>query len=76
MTGTPHGVVNSVIDDAANNIVVGEVFAQEIGGIVYYLDKHGNVFHTEDVLKGTENPKVIAKYTNRNGIYHIPTLGI
>jgi hypothetical protein len=74
--GTPHGVVNSLQDDAANNIIVSEVFAQEIGGIVYYLDKHNNVFHTEDVLKGTENPKVIASYTNKNGVYHIPSLGI
>jgi len=26
--GTPHGVVNSVTDEAANNIIVSEVFAQ------------------------------------------------
>ena len=28
-----------------------EVFAQEISGIVYYLDNYGNAYNTEDIMK-------------------------
>lgn len=78
--GTPHGVVHVGLeqDNDGNviNMVTAEVFAQEIGGIVYYLDKHFNVFNTEDVMNNVENPRVIAKYTYSDEIYHIPQYGI
>lgn len=69
--GTPHGVINSNNPEHLETYVVGEVVAEDINGIVYYLDKTGNVFSTEDVLKGTPNPKVIAHYTLVNGSYCI-----
>ena len=59
-----------------NSVVVSEVFAEEIGGIVYYLDKYSHVFNTEDVLKNLENPRVVATYTYQDGVYHIPEYGI
>jgi hypothetical protein len=74
--GTPHGMINSNEESTNENIIISEVFAKEIGGIVYYLDKINNVFQTEDVLNGKENPKVIAHYTITNDVYHIPSLGI
>jgi hypothetical protein len=73
--GTPHGVVSSEsnVDD---NIIFSEVFAEEIGGIVYYLDKNKNVFNTEDIMNEKENPRIIAKYEYEDGVYHIPELGL
>ena len=69
--GTPHGVINNYNQENNETYVVGEVVAEDINGIVYYLDKAGNVFSTEDVLKGTPNPKVIGQYTLLNGSYCI-----
>jgi hypothetical protein len=73
--GTPHGLITNNID--ANNVSCTiELFAQEIGGIVYYIDKHTNVYKTEDVLQNKENPLIVANYTLTNGLYHIPAFGI
>jgi hypothetical protein len=77
--GTPHGVVTLNDDENGNgkpSIVTAEVFAQEIGGIVYYLDKSYNVFNTEDVMNNAENTRVIAQYTYQDDAYHIPAFGI
>ena len=53
-----------------------KVFAEEIFGIVYYIDKQNNVYKTEDILEGKENPKIIAKCLKQNGILTIPELGL
>jgi hypothetical protein len=75
--GIPHGIVSTNTGDDSQYINA-EVIAEEINGIVYYLDKHGNIFSTEDVLKQTPNPKVIAKYKKDGDQYIIyrttPTL--
>lgn len=72
--GRPHGIIN---DD--NNEVKQEkreIWAQEIRGIVYYIDKENNVYQTEDVINNIVNPKVIAKYVNMAGTYSIPDFNI
>lgn len=74
--GIPHGEISVSTDTNVINNITYEVFAQEIGGIVYYLDKCKNVFSTEDILNNVQNPKVIANYIYQNGEYHIPSLGI
>lgn len=73
--GTPHGLISelSMSCDIAHKI---EIIAQEIGGIVYYIDDMENVYNTEDVMNNKENPEIIAKYTHRNGIYSIPEFGL
>jgi hypothetical protein len=54
-----------------------EVVAEDIGGIVYYLDAFGNVYNTEDVLKGKDNPQIVAKYVKTEvGKYQIPEFGL
>jgi len=68
--GTPHGIMNNETEQD-NTYVIGEVTAEDINGIVYYLDKHGHIFSTEDVLNGIPNPKVVNKYTVQNGTYVI-----
>jgi len=74
--GTPHGILTT----RANTITpvqTVETFAQEIKGIVYYLDTYGNVYNTEDVMSGKENPKIIAKWEkNHCNMYTIPELGL
>lgn len=84
--GTPHGVVNAATNaESAAAVSVPslaatgptsdlrvDVWAQDIMGIVYYVDKRGNVYDTEDVLSNKMNPKIIAKYEIRNDQYVIP----
>jgi len=73
--GTPHGLFE--IDKNENDISEKlEVFAEDIKGIVYYLDKYNNVYSTEDILKNKENPQIIAKYSKINGEYTIPEFGL
>jgi len=53
-----------------------EVVAEEIFGIVYYIDNLNNVYKTEDILEGKVNPSVIAKCNRSNGTVTIPELGL
>lgn len=66
--GVPHGVMNSSSEEEGQ-MINSEVTAEEINGIVYYLDKHGNIFSTEDVLKQKVDPAVIARYKKVNNEY-------
>ena len=76
MKGLPNGLIN--LDEIANHTQMKrmEVFAQEICGITYYIDHHSNVYNTEDVMKSSENPRIVEKYVVNNGIYSIPAFGI
>ena len=79
--GIPHGSIqdecaNPAETDKSNDKIVSEVFAEEIGGIVYYLDKLDNVYCAEDILNNKENPQVVAKYECVEGVYKIPSFGI
>ena len=64
--GTPNGFLDkdSCGDCKTKKI---EVVAQEIDGIVYYIDTFSNAYRTEDILNEKENPQIIAKYEMRNG---------
>lgn len=73
--GTPHGLVQENPDNDTDSQKV-EVFAEEISGIVYYLDKFNNVYKTEDILDGKQNPCIVAKYQKHNGSYSIPDFGL
>jgi hypothetical protein len=54
-----------------------EVTAQEIQGIIYYLDAELNVYNTEDIFKNIHNPRIIAKAIRLgNHSFSIPSLGI
>jgi hypothetical protein len=74
MKGIPHGlIVSNNTNDAPVKI---DLFAQEITGIVYYIDNNGNVYRTEDVLDGKENPSIVAKYEKQDNVFSIPSFGI
>tara|TARA_B100001093_G_C26854569_1_gene1026787 strand:+ start:2425 stop:2946 length:522 start_codon:yes stop_codon:yes gene_type:complete len=54
-----------------------DIWVEDIKGINYYIDEHGNVYNHEDVLSNKKNPYVIANYErDRDGNYHIPEFGI
>jgi hypothetical protein len=50
-----------------------EISTEEINGIIYYIDEYDNVYHTEDILEGKENPRIITKAKkNVDNSYLIP----
>jgi len=57
--GQPHGKVDETLVDSDTK---KEVRAEEIKGIVYYVDDDGNVYDTEQVHQNVDNPDVIGKY--------------
>jgi len=74
--GRPHGIVSKDGVDSTPQQTKREIWAQEIRGIVYYIDTDNNVYNTEDVVSNTQNPKVIAKYVKQNEVYSIPEFNI
>lgn len=72
--GIPHGEITNKVKK--NSIKIKKVWAQEIRGIVYYIDKDNNVYNHIDILENTDNPGVIAKYTfdSLTNTYDIPDL--
>jgi len=75
--GTPHGIVTSEDQPAAvSETKTVEVWAQDIHGIIYYIDKSSNVYKAEDVVGNKINPQIIAKYSLHDGVYSIPAFNI
>jgi hypothetical protein len=75
LKGTPHGICNFDEENKPQGHKI-EVWAQDIQGIIYYIDKNSNVYQIEDVMQGNINPKVIAKYVKVGDIYTIPEFNI
>lgn len=72
--GTPHGLIQGdVIENDKQKI---EAFAEDINGIVYYIDKYQNVYKTEDILSNKENPLIVAKAVKNGTQYSIPEFGL
>ena len=75
LKGTPHGIVDSK-NETKNTTQKIEVCAQDIQGIVYYIDKTNNVYQAEDIISNKINPKVIAKYVKDGENFSIPSFNI
>jgi len=75
MKGTPHGVMDTQEETSPATQKV-EVWAQEIQGIIYYIDKFGNVYQAEDIVVNKHNPLIIAKYVRVGEVFSIPEFGI
>ena len=67
---------NNMSNNNAETTQKIEVWAQDIQGICYYIDKLMNVYPTEDIISNKMNPKIIAKYIFKDNIYSIPDFGI
>jgi hypothetical protein len=79
--GTPHGLAtntdaNGATSNDSQEMVKLDVFAEEIGGIVYYIDKFRNVYNTTDILQAKTNPSVVAKWEKMGDRYVIPEFGL
>lgn len=74
--GAPHGFMNEAVGETENNTHKLEVIAEEIKGIVYYIDKYNNVYRTEDILSEKGNPQIIAKCVKTPTGYSIPEFGL
>ena len=85
--GIPHGEISANDNNTASKSnIKKEVWAQDIAGIIYYIDSENNVYNHNDIVNNIVNPKIIAKYekitktTIRNNDIHeehsysIPTL--
>jgi hypothetical protein len=75
LKGTPHGIVDNK-NETKNNTQKIEVYAQDIQGIIYYIDKSNNVYQAEDIISNKINPNVIAKYIKDGENYSIPSFNI
>lgn len=76
LKGTPHGIVDVNVVEPVSNTQKVEVWAQDIQGIIYYIDKNNNVYDTADIIKNQLNPKIIAKYVKNNENYSIPEFNL
>ena len=75
LKGAPHGICDFEEENKPQGQKI-EVWAQDIQGIVYYIDKLFNVYQVEDIMQGKINPKVIAKYVKVGETYSIPEFNI
>ena len=74
---------NIVVDNSSTEMVINvpeiviqnsqkmEVWGQDIQGIIYYLDKNGNIYQAEDIIINKFNPTIIGKYTSEGENYSI-----
>lgn len=76
MKGCPHGQVENNEEDSQPTTEQIEVWAQDIHGIIYYIDKFGNVYQAEDIVANKKNPTIISKYVKNGDTYSIPQFGI
>ena len=74
MKGTPHGIIENTEEAPTTQKI--EVWAQDIQGIIYYIDKNNNVYQTEDIFVNKPDPKIIAKYVKNDEHYSIPAFGL
>lgn len=75
MKGTPNGVID-LHEETKPTTQKVDVWAQDIQGIVYYIDKSGNVYQAEDVVLNKVNPAIIAKYVKNGDVFSIPEFGL
>ena len=75
LKGTPHGIVDNQEENKITTQKI-EVWAQDIQGIIYYIDKCNNVYQAEDIISNKLNPKIIAKYVKNNEQYSIPEFNL
>lgn len=72
--GIPHGEIQQDESKEKETRTSVTVWAEEIMGIMYYIDKNKNVYSPSDILNEIENPRVIAKWIMEGDTYVIPSL--
>lgn len=81
--GTPHGIACQLCENQELPLQSKKVsvWAQDIKGIIYYIDDKNNVYDTSCIMQNFDNPKIIAKYQKKldsegNTEYQIPEFNI
>ena len=54
-----------------NNVQKIELWAQDIQGIVYYIDKNNNIYKMEDIISNKSIPQIIGKYEKVDNTYKV-----
>lgn len=70
--GTPHGIYE-------DNIMLNKkqpkkvfVWAEDIKGIIYYIDDSNNIYEPQDIMETKNNPRIIGKYNKTSdGSYEV-----
>ena len=70
--GIPHGEINQISSKPTHTKKT--VWAQDIKGIIYYIDDTNNVYDPQDVIENKIDPKIIAKYIKEGDTYSIPSI--
>jgi hypothetical protein len=66
--GTPHGILDSNNDDEVKqNTQKIEVWAQDIQGIMYYVDKFGNVYKAEEIILARKEFELLTLLASKPG---------
>tara|TARA_X000000950_G_scaffold260565_1_gene330087 strand:- start:138 stop:635 length:498 start_codon:yes stop_codon:yes gene_type:complete len=65
--GIPHGEISDKQEAPTQKKV--QIWAQEINGIIRHLDKDGNVYDPQDIYQNSNNPKIIAKWSQNGDHY-------
>jgi hypothetical protein len=68
LKGLPYGQIQ---DSPQPNKEKIEIQLEEICGIHQYIDPHGNVYSSEDILNSIPNPRVISRWKKVNGEFVI-----
>ena len=64
--GTPNGTI--IGNDAVCTTISMDVEAYNIDGIIYYIDDKNNVYKTEDIMSNKQDPEMIGKRRQHNGV--------
>lgn len=67
--GTPHGIVENTIENV--NVEKIELWAQDIQGIIYYIDKYHHIYKMEDIVSNKTVPQIVGKYEKVGDQYKI-----
>lgn len=67
--GLTYGVVDA--SSEISSIKKREIWAEDIRGIIYWIDAQHNVYKTEDVQKNITDPKVIGTWTKEGEEYRM-----
>lgn len=65
LKGTPHGIIDNNSKEEEKKYTI-EIHAEDINGIIYYIDNNHNVYHPEDIVSNKVNPRCIAKWNKDN----------
>tara|TARA_B100001094_G_scaffold278059_1_gene287262 strand:+ start:244 stop:777 length:534 start_codon:yes stop_codon:yes gene_type:complete len=59
--GVPHGIKDNKVNTQEEYVDL-EIWTKDIGGILYYIDKHNNVYNPNDILMDNKEPEIIGKW--------------